>query len=252
MITAIIVDDEGSNRKLLNTLLEIHCPKVKVVGEANSIQTAEIEIREKKPDLVFLDIQMPKENGFKLLEKFNPIPFETVFVTSYDQYAITAIKFSALDYLLKPIDIQELSAAVDKALKKIEERDHVQTLYENLLQNIKPENKEKKMAINAHSNTVLVAMSDVGYFEADSNYSFIHLQNGTRYHTAKTLKEIDEFIMEIPSFVRINRSIIINASFCSHYQRGEPYKVTLKNNSSFEISRRRRSEVLDKLLQQMQ
>lgn len=247
MISAVIVDDEQKNRQVLASLLKTHCINVNVAGEAENVEQAFLEISDKKPQLVFLDIQMPLGNGFQLLEKFNPVFFDTIFVTSYDQYAITAIKFSALDYLLKPIDVQELKTAVDKAALKIEKENNLQLLYQNLLNNLKSEVKDKTMAIHHRATVLLIQMSKVVYMEADSNYSFIYMNDGVNYHTAKTMKEIEEFINDMPVFVRINRAVIINTAYCSHYQKGNSYTVTLDNGKSFEISRRKRPEVLDKL-----
>src|SRR5688572_24557710 len=120
MLEAVIVDDEHKNRQLLASLLQTHCPLVRVVAEADNVETAFHEISQKRPQLVFLDVQMPTGNGFQLLEAFDHVFFDIIFVTSYDQYAINAIKFSALDYLLKPIDVNELKTAVAKAVYKTE------------------------------------------------------------------------------------------------------------------------------------
>lgn len=247
MLNAVIVDDEHKNRQVLSHLLRIHCPNINIVGEAENVEQAFLEISSKNPHLVFLDVQMPLGNGFQLLEKFSPIFFDTIFVTSYDQYAINAIKFSALDYLLKPIDVQELKVAVAKAISKVQKENDLQLLYKSLLSNIKPEVQEKTMAIHHHSNVVLIQMSKVIYIEADGSYSFIHMDDGSKYHTAKTVKEIEEFISDMPVFVRINRQITINTNYSSHYEKGDPYIVTLSNGKRFEISRRKRPEVLDKL-----
>lgn len=246
MLNAVIVDDEPRNRQTLISLLQNVCPQVTIVGEAQDVDEAFAAISDTKPNLVFLDIQMPRGNGFQLLEKFDSIFFEIIFVTSFDQYAITAIKFSALDYLLKPIDTNELKIAVAKALQKTEKENKF-LLYQNLLQNVKPDVKDKKMAVHVNNKVVFIQMSKVMYIEADSNYSYIHITDSESYHTAKTLKEIEEFTSELSNFVRINRYIIINTAHCSHYQKGEPAQVVLKNGKSFEISRRKRPEVLEKL-----
>ncbi len=246
MLKAIIIDDEHANRQLVSNLLNTHCPSVQIVGSADGVESGYQEITEKKPNLVFLDIQMPHGNGFQLLEKFKEICFDIIFVTSFDQYAINAIKFSALDYILKPIDISELKIAVEKAEKKIEKENKI-LLYENLLNNINPYNQNKRMAIRVKNSTLFIEMNDISYIEADGNYSNIFLINGTKYYVAKTLKEIDEFIKDLRGFLRINKSIIINSSLCSHYQRGENCSLTLKTGQTFEISRRKKNEVIDKL-----
>lgn len=246
MLNAIIIDDEHANRELISNLLETHCPFVNIVATADGVEAGYKEILRKKPNLVFLDIQMPNGNGFQLLEKFHEIFFDIIFVTSYDHYAINAIKFSALDYLLKPIDISELKQAVDKALKKVEKENKFQ-LYENLLNNINPNSTDKKMAIRVKNNTMFIEMSKVSYIQADGNYSNIYLTTGAKYYVAKTLKEIDEFTMDLKGFIRINKSVIINSSLCSNYQRGENYTIALKTGETFEVSRRKKNEVIDKL-----
>lgn len=246
MLNAIIIDDEHANRELVGNLLETHCPSVNVVGTADSVESGYAQIIDKRPHLVFLDIQMPHGNGFQLLEKFKEIFFDIIFVTSYDQYAINAIKFSALDYLLKPIDISELRAAVEKAEKKVVKENKFQ-LYENLLNNINPNNLDKKMAIRVKSNTLFIEMKKVSYIEADGNYSNIFMIDGTKYYIAKTLKEIDEFTTELNAFIRINKSVIINSMLCTNYQRGENCTITLKSGQVFEVSRRKKNEVIDKL-----
>lgn len=246
MINAIIVDDEHANRELMQNLLQAHCPSVKVIGTADCVKAAYDEITEKKPNLIFLDIQMPNGNGFQLLEKFKEIFFDVIFVTSFDQYSINAIKFSALDYLLKPIDIAELKLAVEKALKKVEKENKFK-LYENLLNNINPLNKDKKMAIRVKNDTIFIQMSNVSYMQADGNYSNIQLINGNKYYISKTLKEIDEFTADLKGFIRINKSVIINSSQCAKYQKGEIATLSLKSGETFEISRRKKVEVLDKL-----
>jgi two-component system LytT family response regulator len=247
MLKTIIVDDEHGNRQVLRSLLETHCKEVHVVAEADSVDSAYQAILNAKPNLIFLDIQMPTGNGFQLLEKFEEVSFDTIFVTSYDQYAINAIKFSALDYLLKPVDIAELKGAVEKAVKKAGEELRQQEFYQNLLNNIQPGVNDKKMVVHVNTKAILIQMSQVAYVEADSNYSFIHMMSGETYHTSKTLKEIEEFTVGLNRFIRINRSVIINVSYCAHYHRGEPFSVILKNDLCFEISRRKRPEVLEKL-----
>jgi two-component system LytT family response regulator len=246
MLNVIIIDDEHANRQLLSNLLTTHCPEVKILGTADDVESGYEEIITKKPQLVFLDIQMPRGNGFQLLEKFKEIFFDIIFVTSFDQYAINAIKFSALDYLLKPIDIGELKAAVEKGLKKAEKENKIQ-LYENLLNNINPNNVDKKMAIRVKNNTLFIQMSTVSYIQADGNYSNIYLTSGSKYYIAKTLKEIDEFTSDLKGFIRINKSVIINSSLCTHYQKGETYTLALQTGETFEISRRKKNEVIDKL-----
>jgi two-component system LytT family response regulator len=245
MLNAIIIDDEKACRQLLINLLNRHCPSVTVLAEASSVESGVVAIKEKRPQLVFLDIQMPKGTGFKLLEQFEDISFEIIFVTSFDKYALNAIKFSALDYLLKPINIIELKNAVDKAALKVNKENKL-IEYQNLLNNLKP-NTDKKMIIHYNGMAIPIRMSEVAFIMADANYSVIYMKNKQEYYTAKTLKLIEEYVEELPDFIRINKSIIVNKTYIVQYQKGEPYLVHLQNGKQFEISRRKRADVLEKL-----
>lgn len=245
MLNAIIIDDERASRQLLINLLNKHCPSLTIIAEANSVELGVIAIKEKRPHLIFLDIQMPTGTGFKLLEEFDDIFFDIIFVTSYDKYALNAIKFSALDYLLKPINVIELKNAIDKATSRLNKENKFLE-YQNLLNNLK-QHSDKKLIVHVNNKAILINMSDVSYIMADINYSVIHLKNEQEYHIAKTLKYIEEYLEELPNFIRINKSIIVNTTSIFQYQKGDPYKVILQNGQGFEISRRKRSEVLEKL-----
>jgi two-component system LytT family response regulator len=245
MLNVIIIDDERPCRQLLINLLNRHCSSVSVIAEANSVESAVIAIKEKRPHLIFLDIQMPKGTGFKLLEQFDDVFFDIIFVTSYDKYALNAIKFSALDYLIKPINIIELKKAVEKAELKLDKENKF-IEYQNLLNNLK-QNTDKKMIIHVNNKAVPIKMGDVAYIMADINYSVIHLKNKQEYVTAKTLKDMEEYVEELPNFIRINKSIVVNTTAILQYQKGDSYLVHLQNGEQFEISRRRRPEVLERL-----
>lgn len=245
MLNAIIIDDERASRQLLSNLLNKHCPSVTIVSEANDVESGVIAIKEKKPHLIFLDIQMPTGTGFKLLEQFDDIFFDIIFVTSFDKYALNAIKFSALDYLLKPINVTELKNSIDKATLKLNKESRLLE-YKNLLHNLKL-HTDKKMVVHVNNKAIVIQMNDVAYILADINYSILHMKNKQEYHIAKTLKDIEEYVDELPNFIRINKSIIVNTTSVLQYQKGDPYKITLKNGQEFEISRRKRPQVLEKL-----
>lgn len=245
MLNAIIIDDERASRQLLINLLNKHCPSVTIIAEVNCVEAGVSAIKEKRPHLIFLDIQMPTGTGFKLLEQFDDIFFDIIFVTSFDKYALNAIKFSALDYLLKPINVLELKNAVDKAAMKLNKENKFLE-YQNLLNNLK-QHSEKKMIVHVNNKAILINMNDVAYIMADINYSIIHLKNKQEYSIAKTLKDIEEYVEELPNFIRINKSILVNTTSVFQYQKGDPYKVILQNGEQFEISRRKRPDVLEKL-----
>lgn len=241
--TAIIVDDEKSNRVILNTLLKKECPEIEVIYETDDIEDAFLEITNLKPNLLFLDIQMPKGGGFDLLKKFETYPFEVIFVTSYDKYALNAIKASALDYLLKPLERLDLKEAVEKFKKTQIKKNN--TTSNQLLKNLVDTN-DKKIAIHHKGNVFLLAINEINYIEADINYSHVYT-DANAYHLPKTLTEWEEILSEYNEFIRINKSMIINTKYCSYYEKGEPIVVVLKNSLKAAVSRRRRSIVLDLL-----
>ena len=247
MLKTIIVDNEYANRKLLTNLLHTFCPQINLLAEADTVDSAFKEISEKKPDLVFLDIQMLFENEFQLFKKLETISFETIFIANNNQYAVKAIKLSALDFLLKPFDNIELKDAVNKAIAKSEKENHYQFLNQNFMNKTYLKPIDKKIIVHINSNSQLISMNEIAYIEADSNYSSIHLMNGKTHHTAMTLKKIEELTFDLSNFVRINRNIVINTAFCSFYKKGEPYSLELKNGSRFNISRRKRSKVIRNL-----
>jgi len=246
-ITALIVDDEERGRRVMRKLLTKFCPEVEVVGEASSASEGYSLCIQKKPQLVFLDIQMPTGNGFKLLEKFTDVPFDIIFVTGFDQYAINAIKFSALDYLLKPVEVAELKNAVSRAMKSIRDKENKQVQIVNLLNNVDPDSKEKRISMHSNDKVVVINVSDVFYIEADGRYSYVTTQKAEKYMITKTLKEFEEFFSETPLLVRINKSVMLNVAGIKSYAKEEPYYIEMRDGKMFEISRRKRQEVLEKL-----
>lgn len=246
-IKSIIVDDEANSRKVLATLLIKFCPLIELVGEAEDVDSAYDLITSLKPDLVFLDIQMPTGSGFQLLKKFENLPFEVIFVTSFDRYAITAIKFSVLDYLLKPVEVNDLQEAVKKAGKKILENTTSQEQILTLLNNIDESNLEKKINVHVNGKVMIVKASSICIIDADSRYCHITTNTGEKFAVTKTLKEVEEFLATNPVFVRINKNAIININSIHHYSKGEPCIIELRDGRAFEVSRRKKNEVLSRL-----
>lgn len=243
-IRAIIIDDEEGARESLANILKDYFDNVEVVGKAASADNGVKLINEYHPDLVFLDIEMPKGNAFDLLEHFENIDFDIIFVTAYDQYAIKAIKFSALDYLLKPIDIDELGAAIQKFDDKTHKRTTNQRL-QTLLQNLNAENK-KKVAIPDSEGLVFVNLDDIVRCESDGNYTHIILNNGKNILASRTLGEYEEMFSE-ENFSRVHRSHLINLNHIDKYIKGEGGYAVMTDGSHVEISRRKRAEFMEKL-----
>lgn len=239
----LLVDDEPHNCELIETLIHCHLSsEIEVIGHAYSVDQAAEIIRTTEVELVFLDIQMPGKNGFELLHLVDPSKFELIFITSFDQYALPAIQADAIAYLLKPVDVKELKRAVSKAhkmnmLRRMSEKD-----FGNALPKQSP-----KISVHDGDKVIYLNTDDIVSLQAEGRYTRIALCTGQHYVVAKTLKTIEEVPANNRSFLRINRSVILNVSYISEYSKSEPYTVVLKNGSSFEISRRKRKEILAEL-----
>lgn len=242
MIKAIIVDDETRGRMALRNKLEVHCPTVEVIGEAaNGVEALTI-INELNPTLVFLDIEMPQMNGFEMLEKLQEKDFYLIFTTAYNQYAIKAIRYAAFDYLLKPVDIEELKTAVEKVEKNIHQKLKAQLdlLKENLLL---PEKKLKRLAISTQEGLLFIDINNITHLEASSNYTLIYLADKTKITASKTLKDFSELL---PSdiFHRVHNSYIVNLNFIKRYIRGDGGQIELISGKTIEVSRKYKDDFL--------
>jgi two-component system, LytTR family, response regulator len=246
-IAAILVDDEKNSREVLKKLLSKYCVIIEVIGEASNVEEAYDLIIKLQPQLIFLDIQMPRANGFSLLKKFEKIPFEVIFVTSYDQYAITAIKFNALDYLLKPVDIEDLKFAVNKMAVTIQDKIDKQPLIINLLQNLETDARERKFAIHSGEKVKMLSEQDIVYIEGDGRYSHLQINNRIQYTTPKNLKDFEDFFGNESTLIRISKTFIINAAYIKEYSKGDPFIITMLDQKTFEVARRKKPEVLHKL-----
>ncbi|MGZ4060270.1 MAG: LytR/AlgR family response regulator transcription factor, partial [Bacteroidia bacterium] len=209
-IKTLLVDDETDSREVLLSLLGNYFPEVEVVGEAANVADAYELINAKKPQLVFLDIQMPKSSGFDLLKKFEDVPFEVVFITSFDKYAINAIKFSALDYLLKPVEIEDLSFAIKKAMKSIELKNNSGAQIINLIHSLDTDVKERKIAIHSGEKVKFLSELNIVYVEGDGRYCRVTMLNNEVFTTAKNLKDFEDYFERTNNFVRVTKDFVIN------------------------------------------
>lgn len=244
MLKAIIIDDEPDCVKLLALQLKMYCPLVQVEAACTSSEEGLIKIRELKPDIVFLDIEMPMMNGFELLEKIENIQFSLVFVTAYDKFAVKAFRFSALDYLLKPIDGKDLKAAVEKATQ----RHWPQTQQVSLLkQQLHGGSKSlpDKIALPYQNGVTFAEIKLVIYCESENNYTRIHTTDGNQYMVAKTLGDIQE-VLEERNFLRIHRQYLINLDHIKKYVRGEGNYVIMSNNQSIPVARNQKEKLIEK------
>ncbi|HZE83394.1 MAG TPA: LytTR family DNA-binding domain-containing protein [Puia sp.] len=243
MIKAIIVDDEPDCSETLGMLLERCCPQVLVVATCNSGAAALVEIDSQKPDLVFLDIEMPHMNGFQLLEKLPSIDFDIVFTTSYDQYAIKAIRFSAMDYLLKPVDREELKSAVEK----VSRRHHppLPQQLEILLQRLH-QPTASKIAIPTMEGLQMIPVESIITCTSHSNYTTLHLKGRQKITASRTLKEIEEMLDGL-SFLRVHQSSLVNLNEVNKYVKGEGGYLVMSDDTSIDVSRSRKESLLVKL-----
>ncbi|HEX5552114.1 MAG TPA: LytTR family DNA-binding domain-containing protein [Chitinophagaceae bacterium] len=243
MLTAIIIDDEASSRNALRNKLAKYCTDVVVIAECENGEEGIRNIGKSRPDIVFLDVEMPRMNGFNMLQQLSEKDFEVIFITAYDQYAIKAIRYSALDYIVKPIEIEDLRNAVQRAVEKRSKaipNARIELLLDNMVQE---RNKCKRIAVPATGGLQFIKINDIIYLEASVNYTIFHLSNNIKYLVSKTLKEYED-MLPLDIFIRIHNSHIINKNYVERYIRGEGGQVVLSNGSVLDISKRKKNEFL--------
>ncbi len=246
MYKTIIVDDEKGCRDSLESLLK-DFSEINIIATVDSITLAQEAIVNLQPQLVFLDIEMPSGTGFELLEKISPINFDIIFTTAYDQYAIKAIKYSALDYLLKPIDPNELTESINRFSSKKHDQNLINDKFKTLLNNISGENTHQKIAIPDGEGLNFIKISDIIRFQSDGSYTYMHvLGNKKPTLISKPIGDYQEMLTNEP-FVRIHRSHLINLQHVAKYVKGEGGYAIMSDDSKVEISRRKKSEFIDAL-----
>jgi two-component system LytT family response regulator len=241
MLKAIIIDDEQMGRIALRQKLKDYCTDVQLVGEAKNGEEGIVLIENLHPDIVFLDIEMPRLGGFDMLNRIPHKNFHLVFTTAYDHYAIKAIRYAAFDYLLKPIDIEELKAAISK-IKKEQSIDTEKKL-SVLEQNFQHKTPLKKLAIHTLEGLLFFDIQDIIQLEASSNYTTIYFNNLPKLIASKTLKDFEELLPD-DLFFRSHHSHIINLNYIKRYIKGDGGKIELKNGRYADVSRRKKEEFL--------
>jgi two-component system, LytTR family, response regulator len=240
-LKAVLIDDDESNLSSLSEKLTKHCPEINIVGQCdNAIKGIEI-IDSVHPDIVFLDIEMPVMNGFLMLQQLTYKNFELIFVTAYDHYAIKAIRFSALDYLVKPVEIEELKSAVGRAIAK-RNQTPANPQIELLLEHLQKKDTVK-IAIPTMEGLQFLNITDIMYLEASSNYTNIFLENRHKLIVSRSLKDFEE-LLTASIFLRIHHSYIINKNFLEKYIKGEGGQVVLRNGITLDVSKRKKTEFL--------
>lgn len=246
MLQILIIDDELKARNVLRHYVEHFLPGVGEVRQADSVDAALDILTVFSPDIVFLDVEMPHKNGFDFLMEAKDPKFDVVFTTAYNQYAIQAIRFSALDYLLKPVDPDELTAAVQRHLEKRETSLHQRELYDNLVQNIgKQEVKDFRIAVPSAEGVHFFTIDEIIRLEADRSYTYIHLLNKKPFIASRNLKQFEEMLEEF-RFIRTHKSHLVNPKFIVRLSNDKEH-VVLSEGSEIEISRRKKEEVMQQL-----
>ena len=245
MTKVLIIDDEESTVNVVTLLLKKHVPEVSEIYGANGSAHGFQLIGEVKPDLVFLDVEMPLMNGFELLEKFPDHDFEVIFITAYDHYAIKAIKYSALDYLLKPVDAIELKQAVDKFLAR-KNRTPDRPLYDNLFYNLHQSGSTYRLAVSTTEGTFFYKAGEIIRCEALGNYTRIYIKDKRSVLASRTLKEYED-ILPAGTFLRVHRTHLVNVDYITSYSRD--FEVRMTDGTEIPVSRRRWDSIKQALLQ---
>jgi two-component system LytT family response regulator len=244
-LKAILVDDELNSLQNLQLKIEEFCPGIRIAAQTQRPEDAIVLIQQHKPDVVFLDIEMPRMNGFEMLEQIPDIDFEIIFITAYDHFAINAIRISAFDYLVKPVSIEDLQQALERlghfAAKKSRERAEI--LKRNLSN---PRTQEDQIAIPTHDGLEFIQIRQIVRIESSSNYSKVILLDGRKMLVTRQLKDFEE-ILEDYRFYRIHHSHLINLNYIAKYVRGDGGQITMRNGDIIDVSRRKK-EIFLKLI----
>jgi len=242
MLRTVIIDDEAHARETLARLLALHCPQVRLVGEADCVAGGLKIIRELHPQLVLLDVKMDDGTGFDLLRLCSTIDFKVIFITAYEKYAIQAFRFAAVDFLLKPVNPEELMEAVNHAEILIHEHftTQLQVLEENMRTDIR---QKKKIVLKTIDNIHLVEIQHITHCESEGCYTFIHTIKGEKIMISRTLREFDDLLGE-SGFYRVHKSFLINLSHISRFEKQEGGYIILGNDARIPVSSRKREELL--------
>lgn len=246
MIEALIIDDEKRARETIKNLLKSYCPEVVVVGEGINVGSGIEKIHELQPDLVFLDIKMPDGSGFDLLSKIGEIDFKVIFITAYEEFAIKAFRFAALDYILKPVNPDELMEAVSKVAKSFE-KENFKTQFESFINQYQgKKEKQKKIVLKTSESIHLVEVDSIVHCESDKNYTVFYIYEKPEIIVSRTLKEYEELLSEY-GFFRVHQSHLVNLSFIGHFDKRDGGFLVMKDGSKVPVSSRKREYLIEKL-----
>jgi two-component system LytT family response regulator len=241
MIKTIIIDDEPDSTELLHLQLTNNCPPIEVLGKYTSSVAGLKAVEKLEPDLVFLDIEMPVMNGFELLEKVSNLNFTVIFITAYDQFALKAFRFNALDYLVKPVETEDLVNAVAKAEKNIR-------TYPSQLSNVQKQLRGEpltKIAVPDHHGVMFIDLAEILYAESNNNYTRLILGDGRQFTISKTLGDVQD-VLEERNFLRIHRQYIVNLNKIKQFFRGEGMYLVMDNGKNIPVARNQKDKLIDK------
>src|SRR4030095_13214430 len=245
MLRSIIIDDEPQNAAILKNDIDVHCPSVQIASICHSAKEGVMAIKKEKPDLVFLDIEMPWMNGFEMLEMLDNINFSIIFTTAHDQFAAKAFRISAVDYLLKPIDANDLKEAVRKALHKNEQQ-HGNVHIENLLRNMRQPSTEQKIAFPQREGYEFVDVASIIYCQAEGAYTKIFMNDKKTMLISRTLGDVEE-LLPPELFQRIHHSTVVNVSHIAQFLRTDGGFVVLKNGEKLSVSKAKKEMLMARL-----
>jgi two-component system LytT family response regulator len=244
---ALLIDDEIKSLNALQLMLQHYCPQVTILALCDTTDDALEKVKTMQPDLLFLDISMPKKNGFELLEAVGKVDLEVIFVTAHDTYMLKAFKFSAVDYLLKPVLEDELINAVNRAIERIQQKNKTPGI-ETFLHNLKifrhPE--EAKLRIATQQGFEVVSLQDIVFCEAESSYTVFHLLDKKQIVSSKTIKEYEYLLLD-SFFVRVHKSHLINMKHVKKYHRGEGGTVIMTGELEIKVAKRKKDLLLQKI-----
>jgi two-component system, LytTR family, response regulator len=243
MLRTVIIDDEAHARETLARLIDVYCPQVKLVGEAIGVESGLKVIRELHPQLVLLDVKMDDGTGFDLLRLCNSIDFKVIFITAYEKYAVRAFRFAAVDFLLKPVNPEELSEAVNHAETLIQE--HFTTQLQALEDNLRTDIRQKrKIVLKTIDYIHLVEMQNITFCESEGCYTFVHMITGEKIIISRTLREFDDMLGD-SGFYRVHKSYLINLSHITRFEKQEGGYIILSSGDKVPVSSRKREELLE-------
>ena len=246
MLKVILVDDEENVREALSAMLDLYHPEVELKASCSSVSSAILEIEKHKPDVVLLDIEIGNENGFDLFKHFSKPTFKVIFITAFQQFALQAFRFAALDYILKPVDPDLLSDALKKATASIDS-EKLNLKIDSFLHNMESGSKEKKKIIlKTAENIHVVNLSDILYCEADRSYTNFYLVDKSRIMVSNTMGDYEELFKEY-NFLRIHQSYLLNLDYLKRFEKSEGGKAILKDNTSLPVATRKKEQLLHRL-----